>query len=448
MKFAFIFTLRYARAVDEVCLHLHPSLRSGKLFFLKIMNIKEIKKVDREIEELIKAETKQQEDSLNLIASENYPSKAVKEALSSIFVVKYAEGRPDKRYYGGVGNIDKLETLVEERARKVFGLSVKKWAVNVQPYSGSPANYAILRGLLKKGEKIMSLPLSHGGHLTHGAQVSLSGQDFKVVNYFLSKDGFLDYKAIRKLAKREKPKLIICGFTAYPRKVDFKRFSQIAKSVRAYLLADTSHITGLIIGGVHPSPFPSADAVMSTTHKSLRGPRGAIIICKRELENKIFPKVFPGLQGGPHEHTICAIGVALKEAMSPKFKKYTRQIVKNTKALAAGLKKYNFNLISGGTDTHLILIDLTNKNITGKKAQELLEKVEIVVNKNTIPYDSRSPYNPSGIRLGTPALTTRGMKEKEMRRIAFWINKVITDPKSITKIKKEVKRLCQKFPIP
>ncbi|MBL7150062.1 MAG: serine hydroxymethyltransferase [Candidatus Pacebacteria bacterium] len=412
------------------------------------MDIKAIKKIDSEIEELIRAETKQQEDSLNLIASENYPSKAVKEALSSIFVVKYAEGRLDKRYYGGMGNIDKLETLVEERARKVFGLSVKKWAVNVQPYSGSPANYAILRGLLKKGEKIMSLSLSHGGHLTHGARVSLSGQDFKVVNYFLSKNGFLDYKAIRKLAKREKPKLIICGFTAYPRKIDFKKFREIASDAGSYLMADISHIAGLIVGGVHPSPFPLADVVMSTTHKSLRGPRGAIIICKRELENKIFPKVFPGLQGGPHEHTICAIGIALKEAMTPGFKKYAVQIIKNAKALAEALRKYSFQLISGGTDNHLILIDLTNKNITGKKTQELLEKVEIVVNKNTIPYDSGPPYNPSGIRLGAAALTTRGMKEREMRKIAAFINEVISNPKSITKIKKEVKKLCQRFPIP
>ncbi len=407
-----------------------------------------IKKTDPQITKLIEKENRRQEGTLNLIASENYPSKAVKEALSSIFVVKYAEGRPYKRYYGGMENIDKLETLVDERVRKVFGLSVKKWAVNVQPYSGSPANYAILRGLLKKGEKIMSLPLSHGGHLTHGAPVSLSGQDFKVVNYFLGKDGFLDYRAIRKLAKREKPKLIICGFTAYPRKIDFKKFREIALDVGSYLMADISHIAGLIVGGVHPSPFPLADVVMSTTHKSLRGPRGAIIICKRELENKIFPKVFPGLQGGPHEHTICAIGVALKEAMTPGFKKYAQQIVKNTKTLAQELKKYNFNLISGGTDNHLILIDLTNKNITGKKSQEILEKVEIVVNKNAIPYDSRTPYDPSGIRLGTPALTTRGMKEKEMRKIAFWINKVIIDPESITKIKKEVKKLCQRFPIP
>ena len=407
-----------------------------------------VEKIDRQIGKLIEKETRRQEETLNLIASENYPSKAVREALSSIFVVKYSEGRPYKRYYAGQEFIDKLESLVEERVRKIFKLDSKKWAINAQPYSGSPANYAVLRGLLKPGEKIMALPLSHGGHLTHGAPVSLSGQDFKVANYFLDKNGWLDYKEIEKLAKKEKPKLIICGYTAYPRKIDFRKFSQIAKKVGAYLLADTSHITGLIIGGVHPNPFPWADVVMTTTHKTLRGPRGAIIICKKELEKKIFPKVFPGMQGGPHEHTICAIGVALGEAMNPKFKKYAAQIVKNAKALAAELKKCNFDLVSGGTDNHLVLIDLRNKNITGKPTQELLEKAGIVTNRNTIPYDPRTPYDPSGIRLGTPALTTRGMKEKEMKKIAAWINEVISNPKSVPKIKKEVKKLCQKFPIP
>ena len=407
-----------------------------------------VEKSDPQIARLIEKENKRQQETLNLIASENYPSKAVREALSSIFVAKYAEGRPFKRYYGGMENIDKLESLVEERVRKVFKLNPKKWAVNVQPYSGSPANYAILRGLLEPGEKIVALPLSHGGHLTHGAPVSLSGQDFKVVNYFLTKNGRLDYQEIEEIAKREKPKLIISGFTAYPRKIDFKKFSQIAKKVRAYLLADISHITGLIIGRVHPSPFPWADVVMTTTHKTLRGPRGAIIICKKELEEKIFKKVFPGLQGGPHGQTICAIGVALKEAMSAKFKKYALQIVRNAQVLAKELKKYGFNLISGGTDNHLILIDLTNKNISGKEAQILLEKAGIVTNKNTIPYDPRPPFNPSGIRLGTPAVTTRGMKEKEMKKIAFWINEVISNHKSTPKIKKEVKNLCQKFPLP
>jgi glycine hydroxymethyltransferase len=407
-----------------------------------------VEKIDPKIANLIKKEERRQAETLNLIASENYPSKAVREALSSIFVAKYAEGRPYKRYYGGMQNIDELETLVEERVKKVFKLNPKKWAVNVQPYSGSPANYAILRALLKPGEKILALPLSQGGHLTHGASVSLSGQDFKVVNYFLNKEGLLDYKEIEKIAKKEKPKLIICGFTAYPRKIDFKKFSQIAQKFGAYLLADISHIAGLIVGGVHPSPFPWADVVMTTTHKTLRGPRGAIIICKKELEDKIFKKVFPGLQGGPHEHTICAIGIALKEAMMPQFKKYAVQIVKNAKTLATELKKYNFNLISGGTDNHLVLIDLRSKGITGKPAQELLEKAGIVTNRNTIPYDPRSPYDPSGIRLGTPALTTRGMKEKEMKKIAFWINEVISNPQLVQKIRKEVKNLCKKFPIP
>jgi len=403
---------------------------------------------DIEITRLIKKEEIRHQETLNLIASENYPSREVRQALSSIFVVKYSEGRPYKRYYGGQEFIDKLETLVEERVRKVFGLSPKKWAVNVQPYSGSPANYAVLRGLLKTGDKIMSLALSHGGHLSQGAKVSLSGQDFKVVNYFLGKDGFLDYKAIEKLAKIERPKLLITGYSAYPRKINFKKFKEIANIVGAYLFADIAHIAGLVATRVHPSPFPWADVVTTTTHKTLRGPRGAIIICKKTLSNNIFPKVFPGLQGGPHNHTICAIGVALKEALTPQFKKYARQIVTNAKILAKELKKYNFNLISGGTDNHLILIDLTNKGITGREIQDLLEKAGLIVNKNTIPNDLRPPFDPSGVRLGTPALTTRGMKEKEMKKIASWINEVIFDPRSCQKIRKEVKKLCQKFPIP
>jgi len=328
-----------------------------------------IKKTDSQIAKLIKKEERRQAETLNLIASENYPSRAVRGALSSIFVAKYAEGRPYKRYYGGLENVDKLETLVEERVKKAFKLDPKKWAINVQPLSGAPANYEILRGLIPLGSKILCLHLPHGGHLSQGAKVSFTGQDFKPVYYYLDKNGFLNYKEIEKLAKKEKPKLIICGYTAYPRKIDFKKFSQIAKKVGAYLLADTSHITGLIIGRVYPSPFPWVDVLMTTTHKTLRGPRGAIIVCKKELEEKIFKKVFPGLQGGPHMHTISAIGVALKEAMTPKFRKYAAQIVKNAKTLALELKKYKFNLISGGTDNHLILIDLRNKRISGKPAQ-------------------------------------------------------------------------------
>lgn len=406
------------------------------------------KKIDPQIAKLIEKEEKRQKETLDLIASENYPSRAVREALGTFFVSKYSEGRPYKRYYAGQANVDELETLVEERVKKAFGLNKKKWAVNVQPYSGSPANYAILRGLLKPGDKILSLSFSHGAHLTHGSPVSLSGMDFKVVNYSLDKRTHLiNYKEVEELAKKEKPKLIITGFTAYPRKIDFKKFSRIAKKNKAYLLADISHIAGLVIGKVHPSPFPFADVVMTTTHKSLRGPRGAIIICREELREKIFPKVFPGLQGGPHNHTIAAIGVSLKESLSPKFKKYAQQIVKNARVLAAELKKYSFQLVSGGTDNHLILVDLTNKKISGKEAQILLESEGIVLNKNTVPYDPLPPFNPSGIRLGTPAVTSRGMKEKEMKKIAFWINEVISNSKSAPKIKSEIKKFCQKFPI-
>ena len=404
--------------------------------------------MDLAILNLIKKEERRQQSTLNLIASENYPSKAVKVALSSIFVAKYAEGRPHKRYYGGMENVDKLEILVGKRALLAFGLDSEKWSVNVQPHSGGVANYEILRGLLDLGDKILCLHLPHGGHLSQGSAASLTGRDFKPVYYYLGKDGFLDYETIEKLAVKEKPKLIIAGYTAYPRVIDFKRFGQIAKKAGAYLLTDTSHITGLIVGGVHPSPFPWADVLMTTTHKTLRGPRGAMIICRKDLEPKIFTKVFPGLQGGPHMHTIAAIGVALKEAMSPDFKRYARQIIKNAAVLSLELKKHGFNLVSGGTDNHLILVDLRNKNITGKMAQELLEKAGIVSNKNTIPYDTGTPFDPSGIRLGTPALTTRGMKEKEMRLIAGWINEVINNPSKAEAIKKEIQSFCKKFTLP
>jgi glycine hydroxymethyltransferase len=410
-------------------------------------NYLRLKKGDPDVLGLIRKEEERQKGTLNLIASENYPSQTVRDALSSVFSAKYAEGRPHKRYYGGMENVDKLETLVEKRVHQAFKLDPKRWSVNLQPLSGAPANYEILRGLLNLGDKILCLYLPHGGHLSQGARVSLTGQDFKPVYYYLNKKGFLDYKAIEKLAVKEKPKLIITGFTAYPRIVDFKKFGEIAKKVGAYLLADTSHITGLIIGGVHPSPFPWADVLMTTTHKTLRGPRGAMIICRKELAERIFRMVFPGLQGGPHEHTICAIGVALKEAMSPEFKKYARQIIRNAEVLAEELKKYGFKLISGGTDNHLVLIDLRNKNITGKPAQELLEKAGIITNRNTIPYDPKTPYDPSGIRLGTPALTTRGMKEKEMKLIAGWINEIISHPSKASEIRKEVQKFCKKWPL-
>lgn len=409
-----------------------------------------LKKIDPELANLIQAEEKHHQTTLNLIASENYPSPGVREVLGSIFIVKYSEGRPKDRYYGGMKNIDKLEELAEKRALNLFlGKNKKGWLANIQPLSGAPANYAVLRGLLKPGDKIMSLALAHGGHLSHGSPVSLSGKDFKVVNYFLDeKSETLDYDAILDLAKKEKPNLIICGYSAYPRKIDFKKFREIADSIDAYLLADIAHIAGLVAGRVHPSPFPWADAVTTTTHKTLRGPRGAIIICKEELKNKIFSKVFPGLQGGPHNHTIAAIALALREAASPAFKKYSRQVVKNAKILAEELQKYNFRLVSGGTDNHLILIDLAPKNVTGLEAQNLLEKSGIIVNKNMIPYDTRPPKDPSGIRLGTPAITTRGMKEGEMKFIASWINQALSNPQKTREIEKKVKSLCAKFPLP
>ena len=345
-------------------------------------------------------------------------------------------------------NVDALETLVEERTRKAFGID-EKWAVNVQPYSGSPANYAVYRGLLQMGDTILSLDLSHGGHLTHGSPVSLSGIDFRIVHYTLDQNTQqLDYETIAKLAFQARPQLIITGYSAYSRIIDFEAFGKIAKRVGAYLMADTAHITGLIVGKVHPSPFPHADIVTTTTHKTLRGPRGAIIICREELREKIFPKVFPGLQGGPHNHTIAALGVALKEATTPEFHKYASQIVKNAKELAKRLQSFGFEIVSGGTDNHMMLVDLRNKNIRGKQAQELLESAGIVANRNTIPFDPSTPFNPSGVRFGTPAVTTRGMKAREMKHIAFWINEVIENPESAPIIKKEVAAFCKQFPIP
>lgn len=410
--------------------------------------MKAIQKQDQEIFDLIKKEEKRQAETIDLIASENYPSRATREALASIYVAKYSEGRPYKRYYGGAQNVDALETLVEERARKAFGIN-EEWAVNVQPYSGSPANYAVYRGLLDVGDTVLSLDLSHGGHLTHGSPVSLTGIDFRIVHYTVDeKTHQLDYGEIAKLAYEKRPKMIIAGYTMYSRIIDFEEFGEIAKKVGAYLMCDIAHIAGLVVGGVHPSPFPYADVVTTTTHKTLRGPRGAMIICREELREKIFPKVFPGLQGGPHNHTIAAIGIALKEATTPRFEKYAAQIVRNAKALATSLQSYNFDIISGGTDNHVMLVDLRNKNIRGKQAQELLESAGIVANRNTIPYDPNPPFNPSGMRFGTPAITTRGMREKEMKKVASWISEVISNPEPVVRIKKEVAIFCRKFPIP
>ena len=411
-----------------------------------------LKKVDSQISKLIEKEIDRQKTSLEMIPSENHTSLAVREALGSVLTDKYAEGYPGKRYYAGLEFYDKIETLCQERAKKLFGVPY----ANVQPYSGSPANQAVYFALLNLGDTVMGMSLPHGGHLTHGWKVNFSAKYFNSVQYGVDeKTNLINYQEMEKLAKKVKPKLIWVGATAYPRIFDWEKFAKIADSIGAYLAADIAHIAGLIVAGVHPSPVPFCHIVTTTTHKTLRGPRGGMIMVTEkglskdpELPKKIDKTVFPGLQGGPHENNIAAIAVCLKEASSPAFKKYGKQIIKNSKALASELLKYGFDLVTGGTDNHLILVDIRNKGILGKEAQIRLEKAGITINKNTIPYDPNPPFNPSGIRLGTPAITTRGMKEKEMKKIAFWINEVFSNPKSWPKIRKEVKKLCRRFPLP
>jgi glycine hydroxymethyltransferase len=389
---------------------------------------------------LVKKEIIRQKKVINLIPSENFVSENVLAALGSSLTNKYAEGKSHQRYYFGNEVVDKIEDRVKELALEVFKVSASpagrpacrrgrfpiSWGVNVQPYSGSVANLAAYVGALNLGDPVLAMSLDHGGHLTHGHKVSLTGKLFNFKHYGVDKNGRIDYKEILKIARNFRPKLIVCGATAYPRKIDFKEFSRIAKSVGALLMADISHIAGLIAGGLHQPPFPYCDIVTTTTQKTLRGPRGAMIFAKKELMNEIDKAVFPGLQGGPHLHTIAAIGVCLEEALKPDFKKYAWQTVINAKALATELKRLGFKLISGGTDNHLMLIDVTPLGMTGKEAGEKLERVGIVVNKNTIPYDPRKPWDPSGIRLGTPAVTTQGMKEKDMIRIARKIHAVLT----------------------
>lgn len=383
-----------------------------------------------------------------MIASENYVSDAVLEALGSVLTNKYAEGYAHKRYYAGNEIIDQVEELAIQRVREAFDLPLD-WHVNVQPYSGSPANLEVYAGLLEPGDAIMALDLAHGGHLTHGSKVNFSGKTYNFVHYGVSqKTGMLDYMEILKTADRVKPKLLLCGYTAYPREIDFKKFREIADKVKAIAMADISHIGGLVAAGVHPSPIPFFDVVTTTTHKTLRGPRGAIIMCKDKFATAIDKAVFPGMQGGPHENAIAAIAVAMKEVKTAAFRKYSEQIVKNCKALAHALQDFGFNLVSGGTDNHLILVDLTNKNIGGKDAQKLLESAGLVLNMNMVPFDKRSPFDPSGIRLGTAAITSRGMKEKEMSKVASWIAAVITDRSVAEKVRHEIKRFAKNFPAP
>jgi glycine hydroxymethyltransferase len=410
--------------------------------------VDELKRTDPDIYNLIKEEERYQVDSVRLIPSENYVSKAVLEATGSILANKYSEGYAHKRYYEGQRYIDEIETIAVERAKALFGAE----HVNVQPYSGSPANLAIYFALLKPGDGLMGLALPHGGHLTHGWNVSITGSFWRPIHYVVDRESQrIDYDAVRDLARKERPKIIVTGATAYPRQFDFKIFSEIAKEVGAYLLADISHIAGLVVAGLHPDPVPYADVVMTTTHKTLRGPRGAMIMCKQEHAAAIDKAVFPGLQGGPHNHTTAAIAVALKEAATPEFKTYGRQVVANAKALAAELMARGFNVVSGGTDNHLVLVDLTNKAVIGKKAAKALDRAGIVCNYNTVPYDPRKPFSPSGVRLGTPAVTSRTMGEAEMRTIAAWIDEVIghvDDEAVIARVGDEVQTFARRFPTP
>lgn len=381
------------------------------------------------IKQLIQKEAKRQKKVINLIPSENYVSKDILAALGSPLTNKYAEGKPHQRYYFGNQIADEIEDRTKNLIYKVFKISPDDYGVNVQPYSGSIANLAIYLGTLEPGAKVLAMSLEQGGHLSHGHKVSWTGKLFNFKHYGLGSDGFIDYEEAARIAKDFMSAMIVCGATAYPREIDFKKFREIADSVGALLLADISHIAGLVAGGAHPSPFPYADIVMTTTHKTLRGPRGAIIISKMRLSDKIDKAIFPGLQGGPQLHTIAAIGVCLEEALKPGFKKYAKQVVKNAKTLARELNRFGFKIISGGTDNHLILINVALFGLTGKEAGEKLEKAGIIVNKNVIPNDPRTPWDPSGIRLGTPAVTTQGMKEKDMIKIAGRIYKTLTKSK-------------------
>lgn len=416
---------------------------------------------DTEIETLIQKETERQSTGLEMIPSENHTSGAVLKALGSRLTDKYSEGYPGMRYYGGCEFVDQVENIARDRAKALFGVS----HANVQPYSGSPANMAVYYALVDPGDTVMGLELFYGGHMTHGLKVNFSGTMYNSVQYRTGKDGYLDYDAIAKLALQHNPKLIVTGATAYPRIFDWQRLRDIADSVDAFLLADISHIAGLVVAGTHPSPAGIADVITTTTHKTLRGPRGALILCngnpsdplkkvertRDNLPTLIDRAIIPGLQGGPHNHQTAAIAVALKEASEPVFRQYGQQIVKNAQHLAKHLLDKGYDLVTGGTDNHLLLIDLTNKNIIGADAEKALGKAGITVNKNTVPYDPRPPFSPSGIRLGTPALTTRGMKEKEMEQVAEWIDTAISAADNDTKladIKKQVVALTKDFPLP
>ncbi len=404
--------------------------------------------VDPDIADLIAAEERRQRDKIRLIASENYVSGAVLAATGSVLTNKYSEGYPGKRYYEGQQYIDRIEQLCIDRARALFGAD----HANVQPYSGSPANLAVFLAFVKPGDTVMGMSLPAGGHLTHGWNVSATGLWFRAVQYGVRRtDQRIDLDEVRDLARKERPRLLFAGGTAIPRTIDFAAFAEIAREVGAVFVADIAHIAGLIAGGAHPSPVPVADVVSTTTHKTLRGPRGGMLLCKAAHQKAIDRAVFPGLQGGPHNHTTAGIAVALREAATDEFKRYAHQIVANARALAAGLVERGWSLVTGGTDNHLILADLTTKQVPGKIAARALDAAGIELNYNTVPFDPRKPFDPSGIRLGTPSVTSRGMAEPEMRQIAAWMDAVVSAPDDAAlhaRIAGEIRELCAKFPAP
>ena len=405
----------------------------------------EIKKADSEIADAIQAEMERQNSHLELIASENWVSKAVMAAMGSPLTNKYAEGYPGKRYYGGCQCVDVVEDLARERAKKLFGCDY----ANVQPHSGAQANLAVFFAMLEPGDKVMGMNLDHGGHLTHGSPVNISGKYFNVVSYGVNDEGVIDYDKVREIAVKEKPKMIIAGASAYARIIDFKKFREIADEVGAYLMVDMAHIAGLVAAGLHPSPIPYADVTTTTTHKTLRGPRGGLILCNQEAADKFnFNKaVFPGIQGGPLEHVIAGKAVCFKEALEPEFAEYQKQIIKNAQALSKGLMGRGVKIISGGTDNHLMLIDLRGEEVTGKELEKRLDAAHITSNKNTVPNDPRSPFVTSGVRLGTPAVTTRGLKEDDMDVIAECIALVLQNEDNIEKVKGMVAELTAKYPL-
>lgn len=408
-----------------------------------------LKATDPTVYASIRAEANRQAVQLELIASENFVSRAVLDAMGTVLTNKYAEGLPGKRYYGGCEHVDAIEEKALSRAKEIFGAD----HANVQPHSGAQANMAAYLALLDPGDRILGMDLSHGGHLTHGASVNFSGRLFDAAAYGVREsDGRIDYDALREQAKKIRPRMLIAGASAYPRILDFETFAEIATEVGAYFVVDMAHIAGLVAAGLHPTPVPVADIVTSTTHKTLRGPRGGLILCKEEHANAVDKSVFPGTQGGPLMHLIAAKAVAFKEAQQPDFKSYQRRILANARALAKGLREQDFHLVSGGTDNHLVLVDLrpSHADLTGKEAEASLERAGMTLNKNTVPGETRSPFVTSGLRIGTPALTTRGMGEEEMGRIAAWIGEVLSDPTDedvIARVSEEVRILCQAHPI-